>query len=117
MVMADGGAQHLVLPVGIAMVVVGIVETVGLHVVADVIGSGDIELFGDVVESHITVVADIGALGLSTALGSDDDHTIGSLRTVDSGGCGIAEHVDALDIVGSHHGDVDTGNAIDDIVR
>ena len=43
------------------------------------------------------------AIAFATALSSDNDHTVSSLRAVDGGCCSIAEHVDTLDIIGSYH--------------
>ena len=115
-VVADSRAQHFVLPVGVAAIVVAIFQAIGLHIIADVVGCGDVEFLGDVVECHISVVGNVGALCLSTTLGSDDNHTIGGFRTVNGGGGSIAQHINALDIIGSHHRDIHTGNTIDDII-
>ena len=115
-VMADTRAEHLVLPVGIAVLVVGIVDIVAADVAADIVGRGHVEGLGNLVEGHVAVVAHVGALGLAAALGGDDDHTVGGLRAVDGRGRGVAEHVNRLDVIGGHHRDVHAGNTVDDIV-
>ena len=115
-VVAHAGAQHFVLPVGAAALVVGIVDAVGTHVVANVVGRCHIEGLCNIIESHVAVVAHVGALVLA-ALGGDDDHAVGSLRTVDGRCRSIAQHVDRLNVVGGYHRDVNAGNAVDDVVR
>ena len=103
MVVTNGCAQHFILPVGVTAIVIAVVQVVSPHITTDVIGCSDIEFLQDIVESHITIVTDVGAFCLATALGGNDDHTVGCLRTVDGGSGSITEHVDALDIIGSHH--------------
>ena len=117
MVVADSRAEHFVLPVGVTTIVIAVVQVVLPHIAADIVGCGDIEFLGNHVECHVAVVTDVGALGLAATLGGDDDHTVGSLRTVDGGSGCVAEHVDALDVIGSHHRDVHTGDTVDDVVR
>ena len=115
-VVRDTGAQNLILPVGVATLVVGIVDAVLRHVVADVAGRSHIERLGNLIESHISVVAHVGT-AFVTALGGDDNHAVGSLRTVDSRCRSIAQHVDRLNVVRCYHRDVDSGNTVDDVVR
>ena len=94
MVVADSSAEHLILPVGVATLVIAIVNAIIRNVVAEVTGRSDIEFLRDVVDSQIAIIADISTLRLATTLSSDNDYTVGSLRTVDSGSSSITEHVD-----------------------
>ena len=103
MVVADTSAEHFLLPIGVATLVVSVVDIVLRYIVTDIVGRSHIEGLRDFVECNIAIVADIRTLGLAAALGGDDDNTIGCLRTVDSGSGSIAEHIDRLDIIGSHH--------------
>ena len=112
MVVRETGAQHFVLPVGVAAAVLFVTdEAAG----AQLAGRSHVECLQDVVKCDVCVIGDVGLAFLS-ALRGDDDHTVGSLRTVDGCCRGVAEHVDRLDVVGCHHRDVHTGNAVDDIV-
>ena len=116
-VVAQGCLHHFVLPVGAAAAVVHVVDVVLLHVATDILGRSHVEGLQGLVEGHIAGVVHIDALLVLLAfLGGHDDHTVGGLRTVDGGSRGIAQHVDAFDIVGCHHRDVHAGNTVDDIV-
>ena len=53
-------------------------------------------------------------LVLVRALGSDEDYTVGTTRTIDSGGCSVFQHVDADNLVSWDVGDGSCGEAIDD---
>ena len=101
--MADSSTEHLVLPVGVTTLVVAIVQTMSLDIATKVVGCRDVQFLSNHVDSQISIVAHVCALALVTTLGGDDDHTIGSLRTVDSRSGSIAEHVDRLNIIGSYH--------------
>ena len=113
-VVADTRAEHFLLPIHIATVVVD-GNTRFLAQGLEAAGTHHVERLGHAVEAYISVIADVGTSSLSFLRG-DDDNTIGGLRAIDGGGCGVAQHIDRLDVVGGHHGDVHTGNAVDDIV-
>ena len=57
-------------------------------------------------------------LAFLTLLGGDDDHTVGSTRTVDTGRGGILQHLDALDVVTIQfvHARL-RGHTVDDVQR
>ncbi len=87
-VMAEGGAEHFFLPVGVGsaelcslhgVLAVAVADEAGelrcVHHVEIVAGGGNIEVGGEV---HLRTTA-------LTALGGDDNHTVGGARTVD--GC------------------------------
>ena len=115
-VVRDTGAQHFVLPVGVAALVVGVARDVVVPQEAtDVVGRSHVERLSHLVDGHIAVVAHVGA-AFQSALGGDDDHTVGSLRTIDGRSRSVAQHVDGLNIIGSHHRDVYAGNTVDDVV-
>ena len=57
-------------------------------------------------------------LGAFATLGSDDDHTVGSTRTVDSGCRCVLQYVDGSDVIGVDFADTTIrDNAIDDEQR
>ena len=117
MVVACCCLKHFFLPVGVAAAIVHIVEVVLLDIVADVLSRCHVEGVEGCVESHISRVSHIDTLLILLALlGCDDDHTIGSLRTVDGSCCCVAEHVDRLDIVWCNHRDVNAWDTINHIV-
>ena len=112
MVMGNTRTQHLVLPVGITS---AILHGCDEAAVAQLGSRSHVEGLHHAVESHVSVVAHVSAAFLS-ALGGDDDDAVGCLRTVDGGCRGIAQHVDRLNIVGSYHRDVYSGDTVDDVV-
>ena len=114
MVVAETRAQHFLLPVDIGTAIFQRYAVVAC-ILAQLLGCAYIVGIEDVVEGHIAVVSHVGLL-LAALLGGDDDHTIGSLRTVDGGSGGIAEHIDRLNVVGSNNRDVNSRNSIDHIV-
>ena len=57
-------------------------------------------------------------LGAFATLGSDDDHTVGCTRTVDSGCRSVLQYVDGCDVIGIDFADTTIrDNAIDDEQR
>ena len=62
-------------------------------------------------EADIAVIGHLGRSALATLDGGDDDHTVGTTGTVDSGGRGILQDIHRLDIGGvdirklTHEGD------------
>ena len=119
-VMADGGAVDLALPVGI-----GSSESIDRILVHTGIQVGD-ELAELIAGHHVhellahagrdgTVVGDLGSLVGAALLGRDDDDTVGSAGTVD-GGCGsVLQDVEALDIGRIDHGE-EVGQTLDTVV-
>ena len=58
-----------------------------------------VKLLGDLAPTKGGVITDI-VLAMRSFLSSDDDHTVGTTRTIDSGSGNILQHLDALDIRG-----------------
>ena len=120
----------LVYPVGVVHVAVGITDgaerspVYGRHARVEaslvhdlhVLGRVEhVELAGKCLPANISVVGNLAGTFFS-ALGGNENHTVGSLRTVDgSRGC-ILQHVDALDIGRVEGGDV-TGHTVDKVER
>ena len=115
MVMADTRAEHFLLPVNVGTTVLQR-DAIVLCILAQLAGSSHIVGLEDVVECSITIIGHVGSL-FTTVFGGDDDHTISSLRTIDGCCSSITEHIDAFDIVGRNHRNVDAGNAVNNIVR
>ena len=118
MVVAHTCAQHLFLPVDICALVIAESQSIGFGISAQIIGTCHIHSLGHMVKRRIAIIGDAGPLlAFAAFLCVDDDNAVGSFRTVDGRSGSIAKHVDALDVVGRHHRDVHTGDAVDDIVR
>ena len=115
MAVTDTCAEYFVLPVCVGTTILQR-NAICLCILAQLISCGHIVFLEDVVKGYITIISHID-LVFSTFLGRDDDHTIGSLRTVDGSSGGITEHVDALDIIGRDDRDVNTRNTVYYIVR
>ena len=94
----DASTLHLLLPVSIGSLVAGQREVVGFGVVSEVVGSSQLYVLSHIVYSHISVVADMCRAALAFLRG-DDNHAVGCLRSVDGCGCGVAQHVNALNVV------------------
>ena len=58
---------------------------------------------GEGTEANVTIVRDSGLASLSTFLRGDDNHTIGSTATIDSGSRSGFQNGKRLDISGVHH--------------
>ena len=90
--------------VGVLYVVVvhGLTRVLG-HVVLIALGNlrtiAVVELLGEVLETYVGIVAH-GWLTVLTVLGGDQDNTVGTVRTVDSGSRGVLQDFHRLDIVG-----------------
>ena len=74
--------------------------------VDDVMGVHEVGFLGPLGEGDIAIIGDRGRCVAFTGLGGDDDHTVGTARTVDSGCRGILQHVDRGDVLRSHSGQV-----------
>ena len=115
MIVADTCAEHLILPIDISTTILQC-DVVVFCILTQLTCRSHVVSFKDVVECCIAIVGHVGSL-ITTVFGSDDDHTIGGLRTVDGCGCSIAKHINAFDIVGRHHRDVNTRNTIYHVER
>ena len=80
-VVAQGSAVNLVLPVG-----VGIVQHVDVFLLH--------------AHCKAAIVKNIHALAAATLLGGDDDYTVRTTATIDSGGRCILQHVEGLNVGG-----------------
>ena len=99
--MADTRLVVQVLPVGVG--VVALVERVLIlfGILAELREGGTIHhgiLVEYLLECNVAVVAHLGGSTLRTLLGGDDNHTVGTAATVDSGGRGILQDVHRLDV-------------------
>ena len=118
MVVAYARAQHFLLPVDICALVIAKCQAIGFGISTQVIGTCHVERLGHMIKGNVSIIGDAGTfLTFAALFRIDDDHAVGRLRTIDGGGGSVAKHVDALDIVWSHHGDVYARNAVDDVVR
>ena len=92
----ENGLRNKCTPVGGAAegVEVGLVDD--LHVLLSVEVAG---LAVGIGPAYETVVGN-GDLAFLTLLGGDEDYTVGGTCTVDGGGSGVLQYVDALDVVG-----------------
>ena len=114
MIMANTCTQHFLLPINICASILKS-NTIFRGVLTQFCSSSHIVLLQDIVECHITIIGNIGFI-LTTLLGCDDDNTVGSLRTIDSGSSSITQYVDALDIIRRYNRDINTRNTIYNIV-
>ena len=120
--------EHLVEPVGVDERAVGTVDALHVGPVVRTAAAVDVGLVhdghvlarvkhicpvGHRLPAEVTVEGDLG-LPFLTALGGDQHDAVGGLGTVDGGGGGILQHVDALDVGGIDVGDV-TLDAVDQI--
>ena len=115
MAMADTSTEYLVLPVCVSTTVLQS-NTIPLCILTQLVGCGHFVFLEDVVKGYITIIRHID-LVFGAFFGRDDNHTIGSLRTIDGGSGSITEYVNTLDIVRRYDGDVNTRNTIYNIVR
>ena len=81
---------------------------------------------GDLLPTHVASVvhADLALAAVAASLlvhigilGSDDDDTVGTLRTIDSGSGSVLEYVHGLDVGRSDVGDAGNRESIDDVER
>jgi hypothetical protein len=106
-----GGAEHLVLPVGVGAgggePVIGVVAVVGRGLAHVLEVLGPVEQVDLLQHALAAVVAAEGdrAPALLAALGGDEHHAVGAARAVDRGRGGVLEHVDGGDVLGAQAGD------------
>ena len=116
-VLTGTGLEHLLKPVGVGVVLelilaCGSVEAVSTGESSTRVGTSltdvvavhvcihhVINIAWNLVNTEISSVVDLQRLVLLTVLSGDDDHTVGSTRTVDSTCGSILEHLDGLDII------------------
>ncbi len=98
-VVAEARALHLFLPVGVGALVVGQGEVVGLGVVAQVGGRGELKVVCHAFHGGIAPITySRGAVASFLCCHYDD--AVGSLRAIYSRCRGVAQHVDAFNVVG-----------------
>ena len=122
--------KHLIYPVGINQIAIGIIDTLVFAPVVGVLTRVDGSLIQNshilpgiehinaawlVLPTHIAVEANHGTAFLTT-LGSNQNHTIGRLRTIDGSRCRILQHINAFDIGRIQRSDVTT-YTINDVKR
>ena len=114
MVVADTCLIVQILPVGIDIVALVQRVLVLTGILTELAECGTVHhriLLEDTPEAHITIIGHLGGRTLSTLDGGDDDHTVGTTGTVDSGGRGILQDIHRLDVGGvdirksAHEGD------------
>ena len=107
MVVADGGAVDLLLPVGVLFaqqVVACRAFAVNLlNQLAILIAVEHVGVLLDDGSRNVTVVAYLRSHVLTTLLRGDDDDTIRTTRTVDGGSRSILQHGEALNIIRVDH--------------
>ena len=127
-ILVHGDAIKHGLTLGVVCPVVSITQTVGIrikaivhitlpHHLAELLGIEHFHLVGVGLNCQTGIEVD-SHLALLASLGSDDDHTIGSTASVNTGRCGILQHLDALDVVTVQF--VHTGlcgHTVDDVER
>ncbi len=133
MVLADAGLEGLVEPVGIG-VVLEVVVAIGSESVASgygnagvcgsnaqiaavLLGVGQVvDILLNLVYAEIAFVVDLQGLVFLTALGRDDDHTVGGAAAVDGACRCVFQHLDGLNVVRREVADRRTHrHAVDDI--
>ena len=67
--------------------------------VDDIMGIHEIEFLAPFREGHITVVANFSTSLALACLSGDQDHTIGTTRTIDSGCGSVLQHIDRGDVL------------------
>ena len=83
---------------------------VGIHHIVDTVGN--------LVDTEVAFVIYLQRLVFLSALGSDDNHTVGGTRTVDSASRSIFQHLDGSNVVGREVTDGGShGHTVDDIER
>ena len=107
MVMREGGTVDLILPVGVLLTqgfhgsVVAVITLVQIaHELAELVTIHDVDRLLLHAHSHVTIIGNTGALTATAFLGGDDDDTIATTATIDSGGRSVLQHVEALDVLG-----------------
>ena len=85
----------------------------GAHEIVCVLGN-ECVLVCHLLYAGIGVEVD-GNFAFLTALGGDDYNTVCTAATVDSGGEGVLQHVDALDVGGRDVGDALHGESVNDV--
>ena len=116
------------LTLGIVCPVVSISQAIGIgvktivhitlpHHLSELLGIEHLHLVGIGLNGQAGIKVD-SHLALLASLGGNDDYTIGSTASVDTGRCGILQHLDALDVVTVQF--VHTGlcgHTVDDVER
>ena len=114
MVVADTCLIVQILPVGIGIVILVQGVLVLASILTELAECGTVHhriLLEDTPEAHITIIGHFGGSALSTLDGGDDDYTVGTTGTVDSGSRGILQDIHRLDVggvdvrKGTHEGD------------
>ena len=105
MVVADGGLEDFVLPVGVGSAEGqgGFAAEAVLHVLTELVAAKNVKFLRHGSDADATVVGDLRAAVLATFLGGDDDDTVGGTRTVDGSGGGILQHGEAGDVFRIDH--------------
>ena len=135
-VLAYTGLKHLLKPIGIGTVHKLIAARLRIQAIATGqwcvrIGSSlpqivtilisihhVVSAAGDNVDTKVALIVDLHRLVLLTVLGSDDNHTICSTRTVDGACRSVLQHLDGLDVVRREVANGRThGHTVDDIQR
>ena len=96
---------------GLVLGLVGVLHIIIIHGLTSILGHivlialgdlctiGKLQFLGKILNTQITVVADGGFLILTT-LGRNENNTVGTVGTIDSGGSCILQDLYRLDIVG-----------------
>ena len=99
MVVRDAGSFNLFLPIRIGSFIGTQFEIIGDSIIAQIGSSRKIKVLTHVLNCHIAVIAHMRNAFLSF-FRRNDDNAIGCFRTINSRCSGIAQHIDALDIIG-----------------
>ena len=127
-IFVHGDAVKHGLTLGIVCPVVSISQAIGIgvktivhitlpHHLSELLGIEHLHLVGIGLNGQASIKVD-SHLALLASLGGNDDYTIGSTASVDTGRCGILQHLDALDVVTVQF--VHTGlcgHTVDDVER
>ena len=101
--LGEGSAVDLVLPFGTRGTQcshgIGIVTIVGHEEIAESLRAEHVNLLGHGLECTAHVNVDAGLCTSLTLLGGDQDHTVRSTATVNSGGRSILQNRETLDVV------------------
>ena len=120
MVMADGGAVDLALPIGIGSakgIDRSLVHT-GVEIgdeAAELVPIHDLDGLLAHAGGDSTIVGDLGSLVGAALLGRDDDDAVGTARSIDGGSGGVLQDVEALDIGRVDHRK-EVGKTLDSVV-
>ena len=101
-----------VLHVGLIGIVVGLEQHGGIFARA-----GHLQHVGGLLDTHISIIGDLGRLILAAVLGGDNHHTVGGAHTVDGGCRSIFEHRHVGNVVGIEEVDVVVEHTVHHIER